>query len=163
MSFKDLILVDKPYGATPLEAIQALRLSGVLSADEKATYAGRLDPLATGLLLILHGDGVHEKDSYLGLSKAYEIEIAFGVETDTGDLLGIPNVQEGDLPSIEKIIELLESTHEVQYPAYSSKTVAGKPLHEYTRDGVEVSRPSRAVHYQVTHSAALAPLASSNL
>ena len=163
MLSKDLILVNKPYGATPLEVIQALRLSGVLSANEKATYAGRLDPLATGLLLILKGEGVHEKEAYMGLNKTYEIQIVFGVETDTGDLLGIPNAQTAELPDLKKVVSLLESTHEIQYPAYSSKTVDGKALHEYTREGTEVSRPLRAVQYRVIQSTTVDPVASTAL
>ncbi len=164
MLSKDLILVDKPYGATPLETIQALRLSGVLGPLEKATYAGRLDPLATGLLLVLRGEGVHEKEQYLGLSKTYEIEFAFGVETDTGDLLGIPQAGNSQVvPSLQDIITCLESITEIPYPHYSSKTVGGKPLHEYAREGMQISRPSRPAQYRITHSASPEPLASIEL
>ena len=42
-------LIDKPLGATPLQALEALRMELSLGAEKKLTYAGRLGPLATGL------------------------------------------------------------------------------------------------------------------
>ncbi|MEY2671815.1 MAG: tRNA pseudouridine synthase tRNA pseudouridine55 synthase, partial [Candidatus Parcubacteria bacterium] len=42
------------------------------------TYAGRLDPVAEGLLLVLVGDDCKEKDKYLDLNKEYELSILFG-------------------------------------------------------------------------------------
>lgn len=152
---QDLILIDKPYGVTPLEAIEALRRLGIVSEQEKATYAGRLDPLATGLMLILKEEGVHQKEMYLGLPKTYEIEITFGVSTDTGDVLGLPKSTQGAaklVPSIEQVVALLESTKEITYPAFSSKTVDGIALHEHTRAQSEIERPLRAASFHVTHS-----------
>lgn len=163
MSLDNLILVNKPYGATPLETIQALRRLGILSENEKATYAGRLDPLATGLLLILKGEGVHEKEKYLALEKTYEIDLVFGAATDTGDLVGVPHAQESAAPQPEEIAAHLESISEGEYPAFSSKTVNGKALHEYAREGVQIPRPSRPMRYSVTHASKAPAITSKNL
>lgn len=159
----NLILVDKPYGATPLETIHALRRLGIVGKNEKATYAGRLDPLATGLLLVLRGESVHEKEKYLTLEKTYEIHIAFGILTDTGDILGMPILSsklssspaappDTAIPTLKQIKEVLESITEIPYPKFSSKTVTGKPLHEYGREGIQVPRPSRPMRFTVTHA-----------
>lgn len=53
------------------------------------TYAGRLDPLASGELLVLTGEECKQKDKYLGLDKTYRVKILFGVATDTHDVLGV--------------------------------------------------------------------------
>jgi tRNA U55 pseudouridine synthase TruB len=53
------------------------------------TYAGRLDPLAAGLLIVLEGDEIREKEAYLKLPKTYEFEVVFGIATDTFDQLGV--------------------------------------------------------------------------
>ena len=82
--------VFKPIGISPLGAIKALKEKYPELKNEKMTYAGRLDPLAEGALLILAGNAVHEKEKYLKLDKEYEGEILFGFTTDTYDILGLP-------------------------------------------------------------------------
>ena len=83
-----IISVYKNEGETPLQALDRTRLEHGIEDSVPMTYAGRLDPLAEGLLLILTGEDVHKKDEYNGLSKVYEFTILFGVATDTGDILG---------------------------------------------------------------------------
>ena len=79
-------LVNKKEGETPLAALERLcRDHGIY---EKVTYAGRLDPMASGLLLVLSGDDVYKKDSMLEHTKTYDFTILLGVATDTGDILG---------------------------------------------------------------------------
>lgn len=84
-----IIILWKEEGETPLECILRAKEEGKIPEDEKATYAGRLDPMAEGVLLVLFGDAVHKKDEYLKLSKEYEVDVLIGVATDTGDILGI--------------------------------------------------------------------------
>lgn len=84
-----IIVLWKEEGETPLGCIERARREGRIAEDEKATYAGRLDPMAEGVLLVLVGDGVYEKDEYLKLSKEYEVDVLIGVSSDTGDILGI--------------------------------------------------------------------------
>ncbi len=83
------IILWKEEGETPLECILRAKEEGKIQESDKATYAGRLDPMAEGVLLVLVGDAVHEKDEYLKLSKEYEVDVLIGVATDTGDILGI--------------------------------------------------------------------------
>ena len=81
-------IVEKSVGETPLQALEAFRererLGGI-----PLTYAGRLDPMASGKLLILIGDECKKRDTYTGLDKRYRFEVLFGARTDTGDILGI--------------------------------------------------------------------------
>jgi len=103
------------------------------------TYAGRLDPLASGLLYILAGESCKQKDDFLCKDKEYRVDILLGMETDTHDPLGIVGrTTPGGLISLQEIKKVLKSfqkTFEQQYPAYSSKTIKGKHLHMHAREG----------------------------
>lgn len=147
-----IILLDKKEGKTPLEAVSFFRDEHPEYKDIKMTYAGRLDPMASGLLLILSGDKVKEKEEYLALDKDYDFEVLFGVSTDTYDVLGlVENVvscEENENTLTEKIEENLYNftgKFMQKYPLYSSKTVKGKPLFQYARRGQEVEAPEHEV------------------
>lgn len=84
-----MIIANKEIGETPLECLERARLSNCIAENMPMTYAGRLDSLATGKLLILVGEECKDKEKYLGLDKEYEIEVIFGVGTDTCDALGL--------------------------------------------------------------------------
>ncbi|MES2314584.1 MAG: hypothetical protein V4524_01445 [Patescibacteria group bacterium] len=139
-------LVNKPLGATPLEALEQLRREQGIDASVPMTYAGRLDPMAEGLLLILVGDECKKKEQYLGLDKEYEIEVLLGISSDTGDVLGKIKRVNDDLISNDKIpsqfseqviqekLKLLVGKRLEKYPAYSSKPVDGKPLFMHARE-----------------------------
>lgn len=136
------ILVHKNEGETPLQCIERLKENHQEYRDNKMTYAGRLDPMAEGLLLILTDEDVHLKEQFLGLDKTYEVDILFGFSTDTYDILGVVNNTEGSNTVNNKISEGVlkqelgkyQRTFMQDYPAYSSKTVQGKPLWLYTRE-----------------------------
>jgi tRNA pseudouridine55 synthase len=83
-----IIVVNKKVGQTPLDCIIKLKRANPNMANLSMTYAGRLDPLAEGVLVILTGDECMKKDEYLKLSKEYEVDILFGFATDTYDVMG---------------------------------------------------------------------------
>ncbi len=120
--------------------------------EEKLTYAGRLDPMAEGVVPVLAGEGRFKKDMLLNRSKTYEVEIMLGVGTDTGDMLGLPRQNEVkagsatfDLAEIEKALETLRQTVSLPYPNYSSRPVDGKPLFMHARAGNKVVLPIKKV------------------
>ncbi|MDB5259553.1 MAG: truB [Candidatus Taylorbacteria bacterium] len=143
-------LIYKKLGETPLEALERFR---VIQASEgraefagiPMTYAGRLDPMAEGLLLILLGDECKMKEKYLGLGKTYEVEIVFGISTDTHDMLGLAEMKDRsgaahpaaatDVVVSKVDLQKYVGKFEQRYPAYSSKTVDGRQLHELARAG----------------------------
>lgn len=139
----NVYLVDKPYGWTPLQAIIELRQKLGLSHGVSMTYAGRLDPLASGALIILADEAVHLKEQYLHLEKTYEVELVFGLSTDSGDLLGLPVPVEAMEIDIAGIQTAVESTVEWAYPQFSSKPVDGKALHDWGRQKAEIAKPER--------------------
>src|SRR5579862_1783685 len=84
-----LLPIYKPAGLTPFDIIKKIKLSNTKFANLKIGYAGRLDPLAHGVLLLMIGEETKKRDQYLSLPKSYEFEVIFGLQTDTYDILGI--------------------------------------------------------------------------
>lgn len=143
-----VLVIYKKKGETPLQALSRLRKEKPELEKETLSYAGRLDPLAEGLMLILIGDTNKEREKYLGLDKTYIVEILFGISTDTHDLLGL-------ITEIKKIAIDKEKFNETaktflgkfsqKYPTFSSKTVGGVQLHELSRKGEVVEIPEHEV------------------
>src|SRR6266516_7262353 len=104
----DLIIVNKPVGMTPLQAINEIKKHMPIVKNEKITYAGRLDPLAHGVLLLLIGEAVKKREEYLALPKTYEFEALLGIETDTYDILGY--VQEAITKETDRNVRLIVNT-----------------------------------------------------
>jgi tRNA pseudouridine55 synthase len=131
-----ILTVYKPIGWTPLQCIDQLRELYVEYKNSPITYAGRLDPMAEGLLLLLTDEDRYKKDEHQKLDKSYEATILLGIETDSLDTLGIPMKNTKNVCQIEtdRIMPLLEGTHELPFPNYSSYKVQGKPLHWWTQN-----------------------------
>ena len=150
---KNILLLNKKEGETPLEALEDFRRKNKKYQGVKMTYAGRLDPMVSGLLVILAGDAVHEKEKYLKLSKEYIFSVLFGFATDTYDILGrvqhsniLENVGMSELEKkIKQNIKFFTGKFIQKYPMYSSKTVKGKQLFTYARAGKEVKQPEHEV------------------
>lgn len=143
--------VWKSLGETPLEALERLRAEEGIAADVPMTYAGRLDPAAEGVLVILAGDECKNKDEYSGLDKTYLAEIVLGVSTDSFDLLGVPALggasaePKASGAAVTAFFESQLGTRMQKYPPYSSKTVDGTQLHTHTRLGNAVDLPEHEV------------------
>jgi tRNA pseudouridine(55) synthase len=95
--------------------------------------------MAEGLLLVLLGDECKKQGAYTKLDKQYEVEIVLELGTDTGDVLGLPKYTEAPgVPTRASILQALRAevgARSRRYPAYSSKTVNGKPLFVYALEG----------------------------
>ncbi len=147
-------LINKKIGETPLEALEVFRNKKKIDPQVPMTYAGRLDPMASGLLLILVGEECKNKEKYLGLDKEYEFQVLFGFSTDTYDILGkvtkVSPLQFFLKEDLEKLIKknLKNFKGKIiqKYPIYSSKTVDGKPLFTYARSEKDVEIPEREVN-----------------
>ncbi|MCE9548798.1 tRNA pseudouridine(55) synthase TruB, partial [Candidatus Nomurabacteria bacterium] len=83
---KKVIVLNKKEGETPLQALDKFRVKNKEYKYIKMTYAGRLDPMASGLLLALAGEETKNKEKYLKLKKEYDFEVLFGFATDTYDI-----------------------------------------------------------------------------
>jgi len=148
-----VIILNKKEGETPLQSLEKFRRKNTEYKNLKMTYAGRLDPMASGVLIILIGDEIKKKEKYLNLKKEYVFEVLFGFATDTYDILGkiIKNTQNFSLhkkeleKKIKDNLKCFTGKFMQKYPLYSSKTVRGKQLFEYARSNEEVKIPEREV------------------
>lgn len=133
------ITLEKAVGETPLSCAEAYRAEHPELDGVPMAYAGRLDPMASGKLLILLGDECKNQTEYHGLDKEYEFSVLFGIESDSLDVLGrlktcVSEIS-NNLPTLKNIISELTADIELPYPRFSSKTVQGKPLHTWTLEG----------------------------
>ncbi|HYF28739.1 MAG TPA: hypothetical protein VEA36_00025 [Candidatus Paceibacterota bacterium] len=140
---KRWVVIEKRIGETPLRALEAWRAASPAYAGIPASYAGRLDPMASGKLLILLGDECKKQERYTGLDKEYEIEVLLDIGTDTGDVLGVPTYV-GTKTSVvpDAALRAVTGAHVVPYPAFSSRTVNGKPLFLHTLEGNPIKIPT---------------------
>lgn len=136
---KRFALLDKNICETPLEAIHKWKKQNPEYSGVPASYAGRLDPMASGKLLVLLGDECKRQNSYTDLDKEYEVEVLLDIGSDTGDVLGMPEYNDKIThlakKALSKVIGKEHGTHLRKYPAFSSKTVNGKPLFLHKLEG----------------------------
>lgn len=149
------ILIDKPIGWTPLQALDALRIRQPELKDAKLAYAGRLDPIASGLMVVLVDDECNDRDRFQSLEKTYEFKAILGFETDTYDIMGLAKVGNGGAAgeqsavTQEQISAALDQVRNITaqpYPPFSSKVVNGKPLFWYARHNQQPAEiPSKEI------------------
>jgi len=82
------ITLEKAVGETPLGCLERWRAAHPEYSRTRLTYAGRLDPMASGTLLILIGDECTRQTEYHALDKHYEFSVLFGLTSDSLDILG---------------------------------------------------------------------------
>ena len=97
MDLPPYVILDKSVGQTPLACLEEWRRAAGVAVSVPLTYAGRLDPMASGKLLILIGEECKQKDSYLNLDKVYNFSALLGIESDTHDVLGRLRWEEGGM------------------------------------------------------------------
>lgn len=141
-----LWLVDKPYKKSSFWAVAALRK---LTNVKKVGHAGTLDPLATGLLLLLVGkEYTRQAESLLKQDKEYRLEVTLGANTTTDDLEGELSQVSDRQPTREEVQEALHTlTGEIMQtpPIYSAMKIGGQRAYKLARNGKEVKLDSRPV------------------
>lgn len=135
MSLPSYITLEKTVGQTPLQCVEAYRAQHPALTGIPLAYAGRLDPMASGTLVVLVGETCKRQAEFHALDKRYEFSILFGVSSDTHDVLG-RLTPHAPLPPItattlQPILSHLIGPISLPYPHFSAKTVHGKPLHTW--------------------------------
>jgi tRNA pseudouridine55 synthase len=155
---QQILKLYKELGETPLACIERFRADNPEYKDTNMTYLGRLDPMAEGLLLVLAGNTRNKKE-FLDWDKTYEFEVLWGFETDTYDTLGLVE-HTGPMPEkldmkIGRLLSEIAKKKTQEYPPYSSRTVGGKALHTWAREGKidEIDIPTRGIKiFSIEHS-----------
>jgi tRNA pseudouridine55 synthase len=152
-----LLLVDKPEGWTSHDAVAVARRR--FPKGTKVGHAGTLDPLATGLLVLLIGPYTRRQSEFMGLDKVYTGIVRLGVLTDTGDVTG-KTLEEKPVPplTLADFSSLPTGVIETPAPAYSAVKHEGKALYKYARAGLEVPvKPRSCTVHEWTASSYAAP------
>lgn len=142
---REVLNIYKPVGLTPLEVVGKIKEKNSDYKNIPITYAGRLDPMAEGVLVLLAGETTLQKSKYLKLDKKYESDILLGVKTDTFDILGHASFCEKNIEINEESVEKYKGDFVFSLPPYSSFKIKGKPLFWWEREGRigEVEVPQR--------------------
>lgn len=135
-----ILLVDKQPDWTSSDAVCITR--GVLKT--KVGHSGTLDPMATGLLILLIGSFTKKQNEFLTLPKTYIATAKLGVETDTWDKEG-KILNQGNVPPISddklnKAIQSLTGTFKHIIPPFSAKKIGGEKMYKLARDGVKMEK-----------------------
>ncbi len=142
-----LLLVDKQPGCTSHDVVARARR---ILNTKAVGHAGTLDPLASGLLILLIGEGTKVSDYILNGDKAYVVRAKLGVRTDTYDTDGkVLSEQAVDvsLVQIQAAVKSLEGDIELEVPVHSAVKVDGKKLYELARAGQKVEAPMRKMGF----------------
>jgi len=132
-------------GMSSFDVIRALRRQ---TGFRKIGHAGTLDPLASGLMLMLFGPACKKAESLTKLDKRYAAEVTLGATSSTGDGEGDKNPVSERVPELSEIeAALAKLTGEItQIPsAYSAIKINGKEAYKRVRAGEAVEMPSRRV------------------
>lgn len=144
-----ILLVDKPQGLTSHDVVARCRK---LFQIKKVGHAGTLDPMATGLLVLLVGKATKVSQYLMSLDKQYTGTVHFGIETDSQDADGavvkelpVPDLNEAFLK--EKMAEFHGDQYQVP-PMFSAKKVSGQALYKLARQGKTIPREPRVIRIQ---------------
>ncbi|MEK7704255.1 MAG: tRNA pseudouridine(55) synthase TruB [Myxococcota bacterium] len=140
-----VLIVDKPAGPTSHDVVVAMRKA---LREKKVGHTGTLDPVATGVLPLVLGDGTKIARYLTGHDKTYRATVCLGITTDTHDTAGRVVAEHPVEVSETAVREALASFRgEIEQvpPMYSAKKVQGQKLYELARQGVEIERESKRV------------------
>ena len=123
-------------------------------SENKVSYIGRLDPLASGIIIYLEGNELKNRDKYMNMDKTYKFNLIIGMSTDTGDCLGmIRQINAVNTINISRLTEIFSQfigEYEQRYPIYSAyqihKNGIKKPLWYFAKNGIELEESDIPKH-----------------
>ncbi len=132
--FDGALVLDKPRGCTSHDVVDRVRRA---LGSRQVGHLGTLDPLATGVLVLLLGRATRFAQFYGGRRKRYSSTFRFGFATDTydadGSALGPDSVPHLERPQLESMMRSLTGRFLQMPPAFSAKKIHGRPAHELAR------------------------------
>ncbi len=145
-----ILLIDKPKDFSSHDIIAIARR--VLQV-KKIGHSGTLDPMATGLLILLVGrEATKQQSIFLRLDKTYTATLSLGTLTDSWDAYGKVISQQPVPPltqaQVEQATLALTGTIEQPIPFFSAKKINGKPMYALARKGTDLERKYNQVTVQ---------------
>lgn len=146
--FDGALVINKPKGKTSHDVVDAVRH---LAGFRQIGHLGTLDPLGTGVLVLLLGRATRLVQFYSGRRKRYAAGFRFGFATDTYDSDGQAQGPDSgptlDAGMLEKLAAERAGPFEQMPPAFSAKKVRGRPAYELARRKQEVAL--KPVHVEI--------------
>ena len=141
-----ILCINKPKDFTSFDVIAKMR---GISKQKKIGHTGTLDPLATGVLMLLFGNATKAAEMVPDKTKSYKASFKLGITTDTQDITGTVKSETTDFNvSFEEVKAVFDSflgeTEQIP-PMYSAVSVGGKRLYDLARQGIEVERKPRRI------------------
>lgn len=152
-----ILLIDKPSGWTSFDVVAKVR--GMVRRETgqkkpKVGHTGTLDPLATGLLVLVVGKYTKRVPELSKADKTYEVTMKLGQTSTTGDEEGEKTATSDLKPSLEEVHSALQQfVGEIKQvpPAYSAVKVNGQRAYKLARAGKEVTiEPRKVTIYEIT-------------
>ena len=144
-----LLLIDKPEGMTSHDVVKACRLQ---FGKKEMGHAGTLDPIATGLLIVLVGKATRLSEFVTNGDKVYKTTLLLGCETDTDDISGKVLHQtdhlDADQDSVITAMKELTGRLLLPVPIYSAVRVKGSKLYERARRGESFEPPLKEMDFR---------------
>jgi tRNA pseudouridine55 synthase len=143
-----VLVVDKPAGVTSAQIVTLVRRR---MGMRPVGHTGTLDPLATGVLPVVMGEGCKLVSYLIAEDKGYDAELELGIETDTLDVDGAVTARAPEAAAavteeaLRAALRRFEGSIQQVPPMYSAVKVDGRRLHKLAREGVEIEREPRAV------------------
>lgn len=140
-----IIVINKPKDFTSFDVVAVMRK---LTCEKKAGHTGTLDPMATGVLPLLFGNGTKAQSLLPDSDKSYIAGFQLGLTTDTLDITGTITSQKEVNVSKEQLLSVLDNFRgDIMQlpPMYSAVQKDGKRLYDLARQGIEVQRDKRQV------------------
>ena len=146
-----ILLIDKPKSKSSFYLVKVLRK---LTQVKKIGHTGTLDPLATGVMVMLIGKKyTRMTPSLISSDKEYKAQILLGKRSNTYDLEGAIEDISPYIPSYEEVEKALEEFQgEVKQtpPMFSAKKIGGRKLYDLAREGKTIERKEIAVKLTTT-------------
>ena len=153
-----VLLVDKPRGLTSHDVVYHLRRKLQI---KKIGHAGTLDPMATGLLVMLIGKATRISQYLISVDKVYEGEATLGVVTDSqdaeGEVMETRPVPELTAEQVKTVMKTFLGDQYQTPPMHSAIKINGVPLYKLARKGEEVEREPRFIRIAAMELTGFAP------
>lgn len=144
--YSGLLVVNKPVGITSFKLVSIIKKKLQV---KKVGHCGTLDPLASGLMLVLIDKATKLQDNFMKKDKVYFASVQLGMKTNSGDLDGKIISQSDyahvDIDKIKKVCDGFIGEIEQIPPMFSALKVGGKKLYELARKGIEIERKKRKI------------------
>jgi len=145
-SFQGIVLINKPVGITSHDVVGYVRRTFKM---RRVGHAGTLDPMATGVLVVLLGNSTKLFDKFVAFDKTYRATLRLGLKTTTADIMGQTLLERPydviDEETIRKVFVQFTGEIEQKPPMVSAVKHQGQRLYKIARQGIEVERTARRV------------------